>query len=232
MLPATVPNPRVTWADRCLESARALGVGLVLCVAFVGCKEPTGPEREISGERLFYQYCARCHGMDGKGLPEVAGVRDLTDARHMSTLSDDQVRRTIQMGKPPNMPGFGRSFAEPSLRVLTAYVRKLSSGSPGTASPSPTPAPAKAPPTKAPPAPADAKVPSTTPKATAPEPSAPDGTTPDAKTPDAKTPAPAPDTKTPAPAPDAKAPAPAPTPGDAKGAGAEPAPAPPSGGGS
>ncbi len=99
----------------------AMGLGVT------GCKEPTGPEREISGERLFFQHCARCHGIDGKGLPDVSGVRDLTSAQYMDGLTNDQVRRTIQRGKPPNMPAFGRQFAEPSLEVLVAYVRSLSS---------------------------------------------------------------------------------------------------------
>lgn len=91
----------------------------------VGCAEPTGPEREISGAKIFTQNCARCHGHDGKGLPEVSGVRDLTDPGYMSTLSDERLRRTIRMGKPPNMPSFSY-FSEPTLKVLIAYVRTLS----------------------------------------------------------------------------------------------------------
>lgn len=98
---------------------------LLALLALVGCKEPTGPEREISGAKLFVQHCARCHGPDGKGLPEVAGVRDLTDRGMMSLLSEDRLRMTIRMGKPPNMPGFSH-FSEPTLKVLMAYVRQLS----------------------------------------------------------------------------------------------------------
>ncbi len=105
--------------------SRAITVLVVLVLG--GCKEPTGPEKPISGEQLFFQHCARCHGVDGKGLPEVSGVRDLTDPQYMGTMSNDQVRRTIQRGKPPNMPAFGRQFAEPSLEVLVAFVRGLSS---------------------------------------------------------------------------------------------------------
>jgi mono/diheme cytochrome c family protein len=103
----------------------------------VGCKEPTGPEREISGAKIFAQNCARCHGRDGKGLPEVSGVRDLTDPGYMSSLSDERLRRVIRMGKPPNMPAFSH-FSEPTLKVLIAYVRSLSE--PGLLPP-PPPAP-------------------------------------------------------------------------------------------
>ena len=89
------------------------------------CSEPTGPEKPIDGPRLFAQHCARCHGPDGKGLKEVPGVRDLTDAALMGMLTDDRVKQTIRMGKPPTMPAFSH-FAEPTLKVLVAYVRQLS----------------------------------------------------------------------------------------------------------
>lgn len=97
----------------------------LVLAALAGCKEPTGPEREISGAKIFSQHCARCHGPDGKGLPEVAGVRDLTDRGTMGLISDDRLRMTIRMGRPPNMPAFSH-FSEPTLKVLVAFVRQLS----------------------------------------------------------------------------------------------------------
>ena len=42
-------------------------------------------------------------GLDGKGLKEVPGVRDLTDGNLMGMLTDDRVKQTIRMGKPPTM---------------------------------------------------------------------------------------------------------------------------------
>ncbi|MEZ4430325.1 MAG: cytochrome c [Nannocystaceae bacterium] len=118
-------------AMRCFFPPRAALVAALL--AAPGCQEPTGPVREISGERLYNQYCARCHGMDGKGLPEIEGVGDLTDPARMRTLSDDALRDAIRMGRPPKMPGFGRQFAEPSLDVLAAFVRRLSQPEPDEA---------------------------------------------------------------------------------------------------
>lgn len=112
----------------------ARAAALVGVLVGAGCSEPTGPERPISGERLFLQNCARCHGADGKGAPEApAGTRDLTQAGVMSTLSDERIKATIRMGKPPNMPAFGNRFAEPSLKVLVAYVRGLAGPSPADA---------------------------------------------------------------------------------------------------
>lgn len=107
---------------------RALACGMA-SLLLVACSEPTGPEKPIDGPRLFAQHCARCHGMDGKGLKEVPGVRDLTDANLMGMLTDDNVKRAIRMGKPPTMPSFAH-FAEPSLKVLVAYVRELSAPQP------------------------------------------------------------------------------------------------------
>lgn len=98
-------------------------------LALAACSEPTGPEKPIDGARLYLQNCARCHGPDGRGLKEVAGVRDLTDRNLMGMMTDDRIKNTIRMGKPPTMPSFGH-FAEPSLKVLTAYVRALSSPPP------------------------------------------------------------------------------------------------------
>lgn len=102
---------------------------LAAALLLVGCSEPTGPEKPIDGARLFVQNCARCHGPDGRGLKEVPGVRDLTDRNLMGMLTDERIKSTIRMGKPPTMPAFGH-FAEPSLKVLTAYVRGLSSPPP------------------------------------------------------------------------------------------------------
>ena len=115
---------------------RSAGTGLVaLAWLLLGCSEPTGPEKPIDGPRLFAQHCARCHGPDGKGLKEVPGVRDLTDFNLMSMLTDERIKSTIRMGKPPTMPAFSH-FAEPSLKVLVAYVRQLSQPI-GAATPAP-----------------------------------------------------------------------------------------------
>jgi mono/diheme cytochrome c family protein len=105
--------------------------GLLLAIA--SCSEVTGPERTIDGEQIYNQYCARCHGFDGRGVPEQPQARDLSDVRVMQNLSDEQIKRTIQMGRPPAMPAFGDQFTEASLMVLVAYVRTLSDASRGDA---------------------------------------------------------------------------------------------------
>lgn len=104
-------------------SVIAMGVALVN----VGCGDPTGPEREISGEQLYNQYCARCHGPDGRGVPSQPAARDrLSDPRIMGMMSDEHIRGVILAGKPPNMPAFQGEFTDAALMVLVAYVRSLS----------------------------------------------------------------------------------------------------------
>ncbi|MBW2464730.1 MAG: cytochrome c [Deltaproteobacteria bacterium] len=92
---------------------------------FAACSSPTGPEKELSGERLYGQYCARCHGDDGSGSPGQPQVLDLSDPEVTAQLSDQRLKGVIRMGKPPKMPGFGRYLAGASLEVLAAYVRAL-----------------------------------------------------------------------------------------------------------
>jgi mono/diheme cytochrome c family protein len=101
-------------------------VGAALLADTAACKPPGGPERELSGERIYNRHCARCHGTDGRPTRDSPTARDLTNASYLDALSDDRIRMTVRGGKPPNMPAFGDQFMEPSLKVLVAYVRTLS----------------------------------------------------------------------------------------------------------
>lgn len=100
-----------------------LTLGLVVGVS---CAEPTGPEREISGPRLYEQHCARCHGVDGRGVEDQAPIPDFGDRAAMDRRTSMELRGAIRMGKPPRMPAFGREFTEASVKVLEAHVRSLS----------------------------------------------------------------------------------------------------------
>jgi len=101
-----------------------------------GCSETTGPEREISGQQLYEQYCARCHGVTGRPETPQTQVRDLSDARIVDTLSDEAIKGIVRGGIPrgcggPNapacqMPAFRDHFTDGALLVLVAYVRSLS----------------------------------------------------------------------------------------------------------
>ena len=86
------------------------------------------------GRGLYKTNCAACHGETGRGDGPGAGVmkpppRDHTDRAYMSTLSDEELGRVIQMGGAikgkPLMPG-NPQFKGADLAALVAYTRSLS----------------------------------------------------------------------------------------------------------
>lgn len=104
-----------------------LALPVVLSLGALACGDPTGPTTEIRGKQIYEQYCARCHGFDGAGVPEQPAAQGrLSSLAVMSSKSDQQIMGVIRAGKPPAMPGFAGEFTEAKLMVLTAYVRTLS----------------------------------------------------------------------------------------------------------
>jgi mono/diheme cytochrome c family protein len=105
---------------------RGAAFGVLLVLATSACQETTGPVREISGQQLYEQYCARCHGVTGRPVgPSTA--RDLSDRRIVDTISDEAMKGVIRNGsRGPEMPPFREQFTDGALNVLIAYVRSLS----------------------------------------------------------------------------------------------------------
>ena len=102
-------------------------LGLVVAgLMLAACESPSGPERELSGKRIYDRNCSRCHGIDGRPTPESPSARDLTIASYVSSLCDDAIRGVIEAGKPPAMPSFRGQFMDPSMKLIIAYVRELS----------------------------------------------------------------------------------------------------------
>lgn len=122
------------FGGRCSRRFRKRIVGLIggvlasLSVAS-GCVAASGPTRSIDGQRIFDRHCSRCHGSDGRGEPTVPAAKSLVDPQRMARLSDTDIRRVIESGKPPEMPAFGGQFLEPSMKVLVRYIRSLSAPS-------------------------------------------------------------------------------------------------------
>lgn len=91
------------------------------------------------GKGLYRANCAACHGEQGKGDGPAAGVmkpppRDHTDRAYMSTLTDEDLKKVIQMGGAikgkPLMPS-NPQIRGTDLEALVAYTRSLSAGSGG-----------------------------------------------------------------------------------------------------
>jgi mono/diheme cytochrome c family protein len=93
-------------------------------------KPPPGADR---AQRLYYAFCERCHGVDGRGSWRAALflVRpgDLTDPR-IATLSSEYLVDLIKNGGAPigrpGMPAFGSTLSDEDIRLLVEYVRRLS----------------------------------------------------------------------------------------------------------
>ena len=95
-------------------------------------KPPPGADR---AQRLYYAFCADCHGTDGRGSWR-AGLflvrpGDLTDASRRATLSDQYVFDLIKHGGSPigrpGMPAFGSRLSDDDITLLVRYLRTLPS---------------------------------------------------------------------------------------------------------
>jgi len=80
---------------------------------------------------IYVDECAQCHGERGKGDgPEAAmhspAPSDITDSKHMNTVTDGELFYQISEGRKP-MPSFKRRLTEDQRWGLVLFVRALSS---------------------------------------------------------------------------------------------------------
>jgi mono/diheme cytochrome c family protein len=100
------------------------------------------PESLSSGEQLFQQNCAACHGDSGEGDgPQAAGLSlpDLTNQEFMAGKSADALYQAISLGVGEQMPAFTEKFSDAELWSLADYTRSLTfaSSAAGAATPEP-----------------------------------------------------------------------------------------------
>jgi mono/diheme cytochrome c family protein len=111
--------------------AAALGVVAAFALAAGGCSNDAGPAMPIDPAVMYAQNCARCHGADGHGSPDIKKalptVRDFSDPTFLATAQPDTVVRTIMAGKG-QMPAFGASLSLPKMQSLSGYVLRLGRG--------------------------------------------------------------------------------------------------------
>ncbi|HSU55923.1 MAG TPA: cytochrome c [Candidatus Dormibacteraeota bacterium] len=76
--------------------------------------------------------CAKCHGADGKGdtkMGQKVGIKDLTDAKLQSELTDEKAFKSIKdgmkdaNGKVQMKPA--ENLSDDEIKALVAYVRSL-----------------------------------------------------------------------------------------------------------
>jgi mono/diheme cytochrome c family protein len=123
----------------------ALVVALALIGTFTGglawlLSDPRPPAGAATGQRLYFAFCAECHGVDGRGSWRAAlfllRPGDLTDARSMGAHSETYVFDIIKHGGAPigrpGMPAFGAQLSDADIAAVVGYVRTLSSASRST----------------------------------------------------------------------------------------------------
>lgn len=96
--------------------ASALVVALVGFAAAV--YSPGGEKAQPSA--LFLEYCAKCHGEDGKANTpkgKQLKARDFTDPEFQSSKSDAALIKTVTRGGE-DMPEFGRKLSSEQIEML------------------------------------------------------------------------------------------------------------------
>jgi mono/diheme cytochrome c family protein len=81
---------------------------------------------------VYNEYCANCHGDSGKGDGSDAMMydpspSDLTDAKHINSLTDGEIFYQITQGRKP-MPSFRKKLTEDQRWQLVILVRSFAGG--------------------------------------------------------------------------------------------------------
>jgi mono/diheme cytochrome c family protein len=126
--------PAVRASARALALIVALtGAGAGAALLAGGCNSPgddPGPPVPVDPALIYTQMCARCHGADGRGDPQIRQqlpVRDFSDPTFQARANSDDIARVIMGGKG-QMPAFGGLLSAPKIQTLSGYVRRLGQG--------------------------------------------------------------------------------------------------------
>jgi mono/diheme cytochrome c family protein len=82
---------------------------------------PDEEKRVVMG--LFNRYCIRCHAVDGRGIWDIPGVPDFTNARWQTSRTDGQLARIILEGRGAVMPPFRGALSLEEAWGMARYLR-------------------------------------------------------------------------------------------------------------
>src|SRR5688572_32572838 len=86
-----------------------------------------GPAIPVEPAAIYAQMCARCHGADGRGDPELKKtmpVRDFHDPTFRARATTDEIVRVMMAGRG-QMPAFAQNLSMPKMQAMAGYVRRL-----------------------------------------------------------------------------------------------------------
>ncbi|MGB6946966.1 MAG: c-type cytochrome [Bryobacteraceae bacterium] len=70
------------------------------------------------GQKAYAEFCARCHGADGKGAKQAPG--SIVDPLYLALVSDQSLRSVIMAGRPDqDMPDWRSDMTGPGSRAMT-----------------------------------------------------------------------------------------------------------------
>jgi len=84
-------------------------------------------EAAESGQSIYVDNCAACHGEDGKGMT-VLGSPNLTDAIWLYGSDKAEIVTSIETGRGGVMPGWTDRLDDNTIKKLTVYVHSLGGG--------------------------------------------------------------------------------------------------------
>lgn len=103
-------------------------VALLLTASLTAC-DPAA-RAGSTGERVWLQNCAECHGVDAAGkVPKYRRYQyvDLLDDFWLNGGDDDSIANSITDGVRLIMPGF-EHLTDEELNAVVGYIRELRSG--------------------------------------------------------------------------------------------------------
>lgn len=82
-------------------------------------------KQAVTGEKIFAQSCAVCHGADAKGN-HLMGAPNLTDDIWLYGGEEQEIRQTLRQGRSGQMPAQQELLKADRIHLLAAYVYSLS----------------------------------------------------------------------------------------------------------
>ena len=103
-----------------MNRARLLGVVVFVGIAAIGIAAYAAGTPEDHPSELFKQYCAKCHGDDGKAQTtkgKFLKARNFTDAEWQADKTNAELIKTVTDGKD-DMPPFGKKLTAEQIESL------------------------------------------------------------------------------------------------------------------
>lgn len=123
-------------ARRRRRTSLAFGVLFLLCLVTRPTHSQATNPNPVTGARRYAQFCAACHGADGKGGDKGA---PLVTGQSVANRSDADLYRIVHDGTPQGMPPFAQ-IGDANIGAVVHYLRFLEESSiPAGASTKPPP---------------------------------------------------------------------------------------------